>query len=105
MEYRLKKKLVDQAIFNNETQPDKQKPSTSSSFSSKQILNRSVKKAERSHPQSPRKKLEFISSLTRKFKLRIAVVKKAGRTNKELSQEEVAWEFSGKSRYIIYDTR
>ena len=76
-QYRLKKKLSEQ--FALETQ---ERPSTLSPFSSKQILNRSIKKAERSLPLNPRKEVEVIGSLAKKFKLRIAVAKnKARRTN------------------------
>ena len=76
-QYRLKKKLAEQ--FALETQ---ERPSTLSSFSSKQILNRSIKKAERSLPLNPRKEVEVIGSLAKKFKL-----KKQSKKN-ELSQEE-----------------
>ena len=79
-QYRLKKKLAEQ--FALETQ---ERPSTLSSFSSKQILNRSIKKAERSLPLNPRKEVEVIGSLAKKFKL-----KKQSKKN-ELSQEEREW--------------
>ena len=70
-ECRLKKRLAEQFACDGRKETEEERPSTSSSFSSKQILNRSIKKAERSLPLSPRKKVEVIGSLAKKFKLRI----------------------------------
>ena len=55
-EHRLKKKLAEQFACDSRKETEEERPSTSSSFSSKQILNRSIKKAERLLPLSPRKK-------------------------------------------------
>ena len=52
-EYRLKKNLAEQFAFDSQKETEEERPSTSSSFSSKQILNRSLKKVERSLPLSP----------------------------------------------------
>ena len=88
----MKKKLAEQFAYDSQKETEEERPSTSPSFSSKQILNRSIKKAERLLPLSPRKKVEVIGSLSKKFKLRIAVVKsKAERKKNELSQEEREW--------------
>ena len=89
-EYRLKKKkLAGQFACDSQKETEEERPSTSSSFSSKQVLNRSIKKAERSLPLSPRKEVEVIGSLAKKFRLSIAVAKnKTGRKKNELSQEE-----------------
>ena len=85
-EHRLKNKLAEQFACDSRKETEEERPSTSSSFSSKQILNRSIKKAERLLPLSPRKKVEVIGSLAKKFKLRIAVAKnKAGRKKNKLS--------------------
>ena len=87
-----KKKLAEQVACDSHKETEKERPSTSSSFSSKQILNRSIKKAERSLPFSPRRKAEVTGSLAKKFKLRIAVAKnKTGRKKNKLNQEEREW--------------
>ena len=84
----MKKKLAEQFACDSQKETKEERPSTSSSFSSKQILNRSIKKAKRSLLLRPRKKLEVIGSLAKKFKLRMAVAKnKAGRKKNELRQE------------------
>ena len=49
-EYRLKKKLAELFACNSLKETEEEQASTSSSFSSKQILNRSIKKAERLLP-------------------------------------------------------
>ena len=64
---------------------------TSSVFSTKQILGQSVHKTERSLLSSPRKKAEVIGTLVKKFDLRIAVHNKSGRKKNELSEEEKEW--------------
>ena len=66
-------------------------PTTSSAFSTKQILGRSVHKTERSLPSSPQKKAEEIGNLAKKFNLRIAVHNKSGRNKNELYEEEEKW--------------
>ena len=88
-EYRLRKKLTEQFACDSQKETEEDRPSTSSPFSSKQMLNRSIKQVERSLPLSPRKTVEVIGSLAKKFKLRIEVAKnKAGKKKNELSQEE-----------------
>ena len=66
-------------------------PTTSSVFSTKQILSRSVHKTERSLLSSPRKKAEVIGTLAKKFNLRVAVHNKSGRKKNELSEEKEEW--------------
>ena len=53
-EYRLKKKLAEQFACDSQKETEEEWPSTLSSFSLKQILNQSMKKAERS-PSQPTK--------------------------------------------------
>ena len=54
-------------------------PTTSSAFSTRQILSQSVHKTEISLPSSPRKKADVIETLAKKFNLRIAVYNKLRR--------------------------
>ena len=63
-------------------------PTTSSAFSTKQILSRSVHEIERSFPSSQQKEAEVIGTLAKKFNLRIAVHNKSGRKKNELSEQE-----------------
>ena len=88
----LKKKLAKESTLDSQKEAEKERPCPSSSFSLKQILTRSINKAERLLKLSPRKKVKVIGSLVKKFKLRIAVAKnKAGSKENELSQEEKKW--------------
>ena len=63
-------------------------PITSSVFSTKQKLNRSINKTEKSLPSSTQRKAEVIGNFARKFNLRVAVQNKQGKRNNESSQEE-----------------
>ena len=64
-QYRLRKKLN---LVANEIPVEEQDQSpSSSSFTTKQSLNRSVKKVEKALPFSPRKKTEVIGNLAKKF--------------------------------------
>ena len=64
----------------------------STSFSTKQAKARSISRAEKALPQSPRKKNEILCSLAKKYKLRIVMSKKkSGRKATELTDEEKQW--------------
>ena len=63
----------------------------STSFTNTAIKSRSIKKAERSLPQSPRRKKEVIKSLASKFNVRVQLAQKAGRKKNSLSEEEIQW--------------
>ena len=74
------------AVANN----DAATPSTS--FSTKQAKARSISRAEKALPKSPRKKNEILGSLAKKYKLRIVMnKKKTGRRATELTEEEKQW--------------
>ena len=80
--------MSEQLQVSTETSTSETTPTTSSAFSTKQILSRSVHRTERSFPSSPRKKTEVIGTLATKFNLRIDVQNKSGRKKNELSKEE-----------------
>ena len=61
-------------------------PTTSSAFSAKRILSRSVDKIEISLSFSPRKKPKVIGTLAKKLDLCRAVHNKLGRKKNELSE-------------------
>ena len=63
----------------------------STSFSNSVIKSRSVKKAEKSLPQSTRRKKEVIKSLASKFNAKIQLEQKAGRKKNRLSEKENQW--------------
>ena len=64
----------------------------STSFSTKQAKARSIRRAEKALPQSPRKKNEILGYLAKKYKLRIVMNKmKTGRKATELTDEEKQW--------------
>lgn len=94
-EYRIKK-LRDQLAESQQglappSTPLPEQPSTSA-FSCKQTLGRSIRRVEKSLPFSPRKKIEVVSSLAKKFKLRIAVQSnKPGRKKNMLNDDERVW--------------
>ena len=88
----MKKKLAEQFPCDRREETEEERLSTSSLFSSKQILNQSIKKAEKLLPLIPRKKLEVIGSLSKKFKLMIAVTENKGvRKKNELNQKQREW--------------
>ena len=94
---RLRKKfgLVNQspATSQSTTAAANNDPATpSTSFSTKQAKARSIRRAEKALPQSPRKKNEILGSLAKKYKLRILTnKKKTGRKATELTDEEKQW--------------
>lgn len=63
----------------------------SSSFSSTQSRSRSIKRAEKSLPESPRKRVEVIGNLAKKYEIKIDLGPKRGRKLIEMSEENVAW--------------
>ena len=91
---RLRKKfgLINQSPVTSEStvaaaNNDAATPSTS--FSTKQAKARSISRAEKALPKSPRKKNEILGSLAKKYKLRIVMnKKKTGRRATELTEEE-----------------
>ena len=90
-EYRFKKSMSEQLQVSTATSTLETTPSTSSAFSTKQILSRSVHKTERALPSSPQKKADVIQTLAKKFNLCIAVHNKSGKKKNELSEEEEEW--------------
>ena len=63
-----------------------------SSFSSKQILNRSISRADNNLPKSPNKKAEVIGKLVERYQVKLQFKKKnSGRPRKELNEEEKQW--------------
>ena len=88
-----------QSDHTNITEPGSAEPT--SAFSSKQIMSRSLIKAARNLPQSPRKKAEVLQGLVKKYETRIQFksVKygsssnpvQRGRPRKELSDEQQQW--------------
>ena len=62
-----------------------------SAFSSKQSLVRSVTRAEKHLPNSPRKKTEIIGKLAKKYNLRIQFKDSRGRKAKILSDDQEQW--------------
>ena len=62
-----------------------------SAFSAKQSRSWSLKKAEVSLPQSPRKKAEVMKNLASKYQIRIQLQETCGRPRKNLSDDKKAW--------------
>ena len=63
-----------------------------SAFSQAHIRSRTIQKAAKTLPKSPRKPKEVISALANKFKLRIKPTQsKAGRPKNELTESEKEW--------------
>ena len=80
------KKMLEQLQVSTATSTSKTIPTTSSAFSTKQTLSRSVPKTERSHPVCERRP-RWLELLPKKFNLRIAAVhNKSGRKKNELSE-------------------
>ena len=63
-----------------------------SAFSQVHIRSRSIQKATKTLPKTPRKRKEVISTLANKFKLRVKPTQsKAGRPKNELTESEKQW--------------
>ena len=78
-----------QADHTNTTEPGSAEPT--SAFSSKQIKSRSLIKAARNLPQSPRQKAEVLQGLVKKYETRIQFKENRGRPRKDLSDEQQQW--------------
>ena len=61
--------MSEQLQVSTATSDSETKPTTSSAFSTKEILSRSIRKTKRSVPFSPQKKAETIGALAKKFNL------------------------------------
>ena len=83
---RLKQKKENQTEL--PTTPILENPTLS--FSSKQTRARSVKRAEKSLPESPRKRVEIIGNLAKKYKIRIAPPSR-GRKSNVFDEEQIIW--------------
>ena len=94
---RLRKKLglINQSPVTSESiaaaaNNDAATPSTS--FSTKQAKARSISRAEKALPKSPRKKNEILGSLAKKYKLRIVMnKKKTGKLNSQKKRNSGLW--------------
>ena len=71
--------------------PSETASTTSSAFSTKRNLSRSVHKTERSLPSSPQTKTDVIWTLAKKFIISIAVRNKPGSKKNESSEGEEEW--------------
>ena len=78
-----------QSDYTNITEPGSAEPM--SAFSSKQIKRRSLIKAARNLPQSPRRKAEVLQGLVKKYEIRIQFKENRGRPRKDLSDEQQQW--------------
>ena len=104
-EYLLKKKLAEQFACDSQKETEEERPSTSSSFSSKQILNRSIKKTERSLPLSPRKKSRSHRQPCQEIQIKDNNGRKQSRKEDERIEsggKRVARELFRKSRYNLH---
>ena len=76
----------------SQSSPSASTPAVSNSaFSTKQSRHRSLTKADKNLPQSPRKKAEIIKNLAGKYKIRIQLKESRGRPKKDLDDEKKAW--------------
>ena len=66
-------------------------PASQSAIGLRQSLFRSVSRAEKNLPNSPRKKSEVISNLAKKYELRIQYKKKRGPKAKHLASDQEDW--------------
>ena len=99
--------MSEQLQASTATSSSETKPTTSSAFSTNEILSRSVRKTKRSLPFSPQKKAKIIGALAKKFNLCIAVLhNKSGRKKNKLSKQEEEWiEIFLEISDITYTTR
>ena len=90
--YRERKRnvAIDLVIDTAETTPTTTKPKEpqQNAFSTRQAYHRSIKKAEKHLPFSPRKRLEAVGGLAKKFKMRIKLTGKRGRKNRALREDQ-----------------
>ena len=88
LERKAAKKASKLATYSKETLSS----SSSSSFKHYATKARSLKKVENALPNSPRKKVEIVTSLASKFNLRIAAPRnKSGRPKQTVTEEQVEW--------------
>ena len=80
--------MSEQLQVSTAASPSGTTSTTSSAFSTKRNLSRSIHKTERSLPSSPRTKADVIRTLAKKFIISIAVRNKPGRKKNESSQGE-----------------
>lgn len=98
-EYRKRKKEESKAVKGNTiavaspvASPSSTSTSTlTSAFSCKQALSRSISRAEKNLPASPRKKTEIVGNLTKKYNMKINLIEGRGRKPKVLSKEQEKW--------------
>ena len=92
-DYRTRKKAI-QLLTERHNERDEATPSTSSSsegFAQCSTHMRSVRKAVKALPKSPRKQKAVVTSLAKKFNLRILPQNRSGRKKQDLSEEEESW--------------
>ena len=70
------------------TTTTKSKKPEQNAFSTRQAYQRSIKKAEKHLPFSPRKRLDVVGGLAQKFELRIKLTGKRGRKNRTLTEDQ-----------------
>ena len=95
-DYRMRKKAIQQQqlLTERHNERDEATPSTSSSsegFAQRSTHMRSVRKAVKALPKSPRKQKAVVTSLAKKFNLRILPQNRSGRKKQDLSEEEESW--------------
>ena len=80
-------------VGDEQCQENQQQPveSTPNSFSTKQALSRSIKRAKKALPVSPCKKTEVISGLVKRYQIRVNLPETQGRKQMVLSEEEKEW--------------
>ena len=64
---------------------------SNSSFTNRQSFYQSLSKAEKNLPRSPRKKLEVVSNLAKKYELRVQYDVKRGRKTKLFTEDQKDW--------------
>ena len=85
--YRLKKKIER----NTPVTPSDFTPTPESSFTTKQSLSRSLKKAKQALPTSPNKQKQVVTCLAKQFRLKIEYDETRGRKPNILNAEKLIW--------------
>ena len=89
---KLKKSSNEERPGSSADQNDSSLSISTSSFSTKQSLHRSLSHANNFLPKSPHKKAEVIEKLAEKYKVKFQFKKSArGRPRKDLNEEEKQW--------------
>ena len=73
----------------NQPKPVEPGEPPTSYFSIKQSHYRSLRRAEDNSPKGPNKKMEVLGSLTKKYKIAIALSKNKGQKYEDLSEEQI----------------